>query len=255
MLGTSLDLIDATEEIQPSYFFEASLKQKFLAEGARTQPERQRSPILGTPSPAHRFRTAMAGTALVGAAAAIGVFAFGVIRSDDPGKPDTGGALVSRTRFDQRLQETQVRVNEILQRAATGSVSAADLDQIQVDAAALGALAQEVPLDSQQKERFRDVANTAVTALNVAQEKPELKPRAESAFDNVTHAASAAGVEGVKPLATLAPTKTATPAASATPVEVTPPATPAISATVTSSVAPSTVTPTPPATLAAENPR
>ena len=245
MLGATVSVSLSASGIEPSYYFEASLKQKFLAAGARKQREARGRPILASSQPQNRFRTAMASTALVGAAAAIGVVALGIIRSDDPGsgngRPGAASQIVSR--LDTHLAESEAHLRVIAERASSGQISAADIAQLNEDATVLTALAHETPLDPNQREQARGIVDKAVTVLSTAQEKPEFQAKVESTFTNVSTAAAAAGVGEVKPLA---PPPTPTPAgaetttASPTATRAAESPTPAATSTATPSTAAST---------------
>ena len=260
LLSASTTIFLAAESSQPSYFFDASLKRKFIGAGIRQARQGRGSPILEVAPSRGRMRTAMASTALVGAAAAIGVAAFAVIRTDDTGPstttPDRGTLSVSR--LDIHLVQSQAHVSQILEKAATtGYISDVDLTVIESDTKVLTALAHEAPLDATQKDSAKAYVEKAVKVIADAQARPELDTQAKSALATVATAAAAAGLEGVTGIATPAPTATpdVTPTGTAT---ATTTATPSASPTPT---APATTTPSatptasPTATSTAENGR
>ncbi len=233
LLTASTTVTIAAEVSQPSYFFDASLKRKFVAAGARQGRQLRRTPVLEVASTGNRIRTAMASTALVAAAAAIGVAAFAFIRADDGNSTDPNRGTLTVSRLDTHLQQSQAHVSEILARAATtGQVSETDLAVIESDTKVLAAYAQEAPLDTSQKERAQAFVEKAVKVINDAQARPELEPKAKTTLEIVATAAAAAGLEGVTGIATPAPSPTPTRSSTATATaSVTPSTTPASSAT------------------------
>jgi hypothetical protein len=257
LLDASSSVAQAATTLQPSYYFEASLKRKFLAAGARNAGGVRRGPVIALSEPQHRFRTALAGTALVGAAAAIGVATIVSLRTTDStgGGTPNGGHSEFVSRLDTHLNEAQHHIDQFTQRASVGQIDEADVTILEGDANTLAALAQSSPLDDDQKERAQEFVDKAVTVLTAAQDKPDLKPRAETAIETISQAAVAAGLSGVTPLTPVA-TATATPTGDATPGAT---VSPTVSATTTAtttgtvdvtatttaeSTASSTVTPT-----------
>ena len=115
LLRTTTGMRQAVAAEQPSYYFEASLKQKFLA-AARREDRTAPLPVLPAPSrapisPRTGLRTAFAGSAVAGVAAAIGALTLGFVTSDDAVPGDWNYAFklanerleYSLSRGDQRI--------------------------------------------------------------------------------------------------------------------------------------------------------
>jgi hypothetical protein len=255
LLGTTANVAMASSEAQASYYFEASLKRKFLAAGARKAYSTRRGPVIAIHEPTHRFRTAVAGTALVGAAAAIGVAAIVALRSGDTttggGNPNgSSSQLVSR--LDNHLNESQAHIEQLAQRASSGVIDEVDLSIVEADANLLAQLAQDTPLDDSQKERAQGIVDRAVTVITAAQDNPELRPRAETAIASISQAAVAAGLSGVTPLT---PSATADTTPSVSPSATGAAVTPAASSTANAATTPTAVTTQNTASVATETPQ
>jgi hypothetical protein len=244
------DMLQATEEIGdayasegPSYFFEASLKSKFLA-AARTQP---------APTPQFNFgglRTAAASLSVVSAAAGIGVLALGFVTAGNavPGDWNYSFKLANERleytlsrgddRIDVQIRQTQNRVEEIRIKSARGDASPEDIAKFERDARALIDLAQTHDLDDYQIATVKGVANQGAVVLNdVSKKQPELSPSVNAASDTLgqlqvlapaTSTASATSIAAPptsvnptpgtpEPSGTAEPSPSASPAATGTP--------------------------------------
>lgn len=282
LLRTTTGMRQAVAAEQPSYYFEASLKQKFLA-AARREDRTAPLPVLPAPSrapisPRTGLRTAFAGSAVAGVAAAIGALTLGFVTSDDAVPGDWNYAFklanerleYSLSRGDQRIDvqlgQTEARVRELQVLSSSGAVSPADIQRLQDDARELEKLARSNQLDEIQRGRIEVITGSSVKVLEgVAQKQPDLQPAVVTTITTVNDTAMAAGVGGaatVEPLPALTPAPTATPkpdsdtssstAGTATPAPGTatasPTSTPSPTATATAhdSDTSSTVTVTPP---------
>ena len=87
MLGVSAGVAGAIATEQPSFFFEASLKSKFLA-AAREQQDPVAAPRSVGYAPMASARTALASTAVVLSAGVMGVLTLGLVTSDDANPGD-----------------------------------------------------------------------------------------------------------------------------------------------------------------------
>ncbi len=248
LLATTTAIIGAAAAEEPTWYFEASLKQRFLEAGVR-RARTEVAPAVPVPGTGWgRVRSGFAGVGVAGMAAAVGVLAVGVLTSDNASPGDWNYAFkVGSERIDYRLSEgngrvnvqlyqTDARVQEIIQLSSQGKLSANDLDRLVTEAETLARLAQNRPLDSQQRARLVDIGGAAVAVLqDVRVKQPDLEPAVDTTVKKVVDAV-AAGLGG--PVTTITePPATATPSATATPG--TPVATPAASATA------ATATPTP----------
>lgn len=263
LLKTSAAFSAAAAANQPSYFFEATLKAKFLAAAAAQQAGvRATAPAVPgyAPGPFHRFRTALAGAAVLGAAALMSILTLGLVTADKSVPGDwnyvfkrTNERLeytLSRgnTKVDVQLKQTDARVYEIQQQVRDGgSVSTADLERLQHEADALAQAARQAPLDTQQKARLADLGERSVAVLGeVRQKQAALAPAVETTINTVSTAVAAGlGTGGVTPLGT--PTASATATTAATPTgSATSTATPDPTATGTPTAAPKTAVPSTP---------
>lgn len=209
MIAAAGAIIDATRADQPSYFFEASLKQKFLAAASRVSelPEAALAP-----SRAARPRGRSAGFVLAGAAAAVGAIAIGALVTN--GSQDGGPVEVQIQAAGQHAQQI-IELDD--------AVSQDDLDNLTEDFESVANIARNRQLDDGQKKKVGDAVTTAVQALQtVKQKNPELTPAVDEAITRVTAAGADAGVQPII-------TPTPTPAASATAEPSQTPATPAAS--------------------------
>jgi len=241
LLDTTGAIIDATRGEQPSYFFEASLKQRFLA-AAREQQARPAPapvPLFGAAPSNSSLRTAFAGTAVAAAAAVVGVVTLGFVTAGQavPGDWNYTFKLAHERldyslssgghRVDIQLGQTEARVQEIIQLSRGGTVSTGALENLEAEASQLADLARTNGLDDLQKARLRSIGEASVKVLNdVSQKQQDLNPAVESAITSVTEAV-AAGLGGVKPAITPTEAPTATPTATETPAATADPTAPA----------------------------
>ena len=228
----------AYESEPPSYFFEASLKSKFLAVGR----EPARPAIV---APGASFRTAFASMSVAVAALGVGVVTLGFITAGSavPGDWNYSFKLANERlqytlssgddRVNIQLRRTETRVEEIQQLSSRGGLSAGDLGRLNNEAHALAVLARNQPLDDIQKARVAGIAGTGAAVLkDVSSKQPELEAPASAA-------AATLGDAAVTALASPTPTPAPSPTPSATPTTE-PKATP--SGTVTPAVTPSAST-------------
>lgn len=265
LLRTTTGIRETTAAEQPSYYFEASLKQKFLA-AARREPRMAPAPVLPLPSrapisPRAGLRTAFAGSAVAGVAAAIGALTLGFITSDDavPGDWNYTFKLANERleytlsrgdgRVDIQLHQVENRVYELQKLSSRGDVSQAQLERIQRDIDDLKATAQQNDLDEMQRARLEGLGRQGKSVVvEIAQKQPSIPQEtvnaAAAALDDITTLAAS----GPREIPT--PTATASPTSSATPVTTTPAPTNSATASPTESATPeptatATATPSP----------
>ena len=224
LLEFTSDVVDAVSADPPSYYFEASLKSRFLAAGrqaART-PE---------PQPAFPFaRTrAVAASLSVGLSAAIvSVVTLGFVTAGNavPGDWNYSFKLANErleytlsrgdSRVDVQFRLAEARVQEIRVLSSRGDVSASDLASLEREARALADLASRQQLDDEQRERWKGIANRTTVILNeTRQNQPALDPEVSAAAAAV-NAANTALAPLPPPPPTPTPTATTTPDATAT---------------------------------------
>jgi hypothetical protein len=261
-LGDLLQFSEAIEDTyageSPSYFFEASLKSKFLA-AARTQP---------APTPQFTFggfRTAVASLSVVTSAAAVGVLALGFITAGSaiPGDWNYSFKLANErleytlshgdSRIDVQFRTTQNRVEELRIKSARGDASPEDIASFEREARALIDLAHMQQLDDFRIAKAKGIADQGAVVLNdVSKKQPELNPSVSAASETIGQLKELAPAPTATPADTSTPAATGTPAPSATPPPST--ATPAPTETpasepsatsTTSSLEGSTATPAP----------
>ncbi|HML99199.1 MAG TPA: hypothetical protein PKD75_12020 [Tepidiformaceae bacterium] len=232
MLETTSAIEEAFAADSASYYFEASLKAKFLAAANRPAP----APAI---LPAPRYsgaRTAIASMGVVSAAAAVGVLALGFVTAGDavPGDWNYAFKLANERieytlsrgdgRVDVQLRQTEARVYELQQLTNSGNVSVATLERLQREARALADLAMEQPLDDVQKARARSLAEQGTAVFTEARKQPDVDPAKVDAAAAAFNDAVATALGGpVNELPTPVATPTAEPTATETPVATTTP--------------------------------
>lgn len=263
LLHTSRATQEAVAAEAPSYYFEASLKAKFLAAGAAAARERRNEapvPPALVPEPAPggfaRLRAAAAGFTVVGASLALGVLTLGFVTAESAVPGDWNYSLKMAQerlqytlssgdqRVDVQLRQTEARVYELQRQASKGNVSAAAIERLQREASELAQLATKHPLDEVQKARLKSIGEASSAILtDVGERRAALQPKAKDTIDTVNNAVAAGTGISVNPL----PTPAADPA---TPPVLTPTEPPA-TATTAEPTEPGTVepsTPEPPTT-------
>jgi hypothetical protein len=246
LLETTTGIAGAMEAESASYYFEASLKSKFL--GAEREPK----PVVPVVIPAPAFspvRTAIATFSVAGMAAAVGIVSLGFITAGDsvPGDWNYTFKLANERfeyatsrgdhRIDLQVKQVQARIVELNKLSERGDVSPSQLERVQREWEDLQNVARDQELDAMRQAQIESARRSAVAVINdVTTRQPDLLPRAE--------AVAAAIGDTVTGLAAPSPTATATATATA-------PASATESPTATPEPSPSaTATPTPEATPA-----
>lgn len=237
---------------EPSLYFEASLKTRFLQAARR----KQQVAIAGPISP---LRTGFAAGGVLAATALMGVVTFGFVTADNavPGDWNYTFKLANERveyalargndRVNVQLHQAEARVYEIQQLAEKGNVSAENLARLEAETARLKAeiARNQTQLDEVQKARIKVFSETVPLVLNdVKTRQSELAPVADSALSTVNDTVAAAGIGVISTpvAATGTPTAAATPTATASPTET---PTPTATATPTATSTPEpTATPT-----------
>lgn len=257
-LDFAADLSAAFESEAPSFYFEASLKSKFVAAGRSVA-----QPI--APSAFSPFRTAVASMGVLAGAGIIGVLSLGFITAGNsvPGDWNYSFKLANERlqyalssgdeRVDIQLKQAEARVYEIRTLTERGDVSPNDIQRFRTEAQGLADLARNQNLDDVQRARLVGIAGTSQVVLKDARTtKPALEPSVNAAAAAVNAAVSALSPT---PAATATATATATTTSTATaePTASTTPTPPTATATATSEPSPTaTHTPPPTATGTAE---
>lgn len=263
LLRTGATVSEAARAEQSSYYFEATLKAKFLAAAAAQQAAIPATePVFDAPAPGPfaRVRALAAGAAVLGASAVMAVLTLGLVTADKS-VPGDWNYVFKRTnerleyslsrgdsRIDVQLKQVDARIVEIQQQLRdSGTVSPSDVERLQREAADLAAVAGKSQLDTTQRARLQEFGEKSVAVLNnVGQKQTDLQPVVEQAISTVNSAVAAGlgGGVGTVDVPTATPTAT-TP----TPDTSTPTATPTDeSDTQSTSTPPPTPTSTPTAT-------
>lgn len=240
-LRSSLEFVsnyEAAIDSEPaSYYFEASLKSKFLAAAAEPRP------VVPVVIPAPSFsplRTFVATMSVASAAAVVGILALGFVTAGDSVPGDWNYAFkranerfeYTTSRGDDRiavqLKLVENRVTELNKLSARGDVSPAQVERVQREITDLGKITKNQELDALQKAKIESAGKNAVAVFNdVATKQPDLgKPVAAAAAaigETVTSLTApsptaAATAPTATATATAEPTVATTPEASATPV-------------------------------------
>jgi hypothetical protein len=249
-LSVTAAVTDAFAARPASYYFEASLKARFLARA--TEPTTPAEPLF-LPVPGYSpARTAAASLAVLSGAAALGVLAFGFVTAGDAVPGDWNYTLklanerieytLSRgdARVDVQLRQAEARVYELQQLAARNDDFAASLEGLQRELRGIAELAQKQGgLTDVQKARVRSLAEQSSTVLSQARSRPDVDPEKVAAAAAAIDDAVSAALGTVTPLPTVEPAATPT----VTPVATTPTTEP--SPTHTAVPAPGTATPSP----------
>jgi hypothetical protein len=214
LLQTAEQIEEAFETESPSYYFEGSLKAKFLA-AAR---ERFETPA---PSPAQRARTAVASASVMLAAGAMGVLTLGFVTASSsvPGEWNYSFKLANEriqytlSRGDERANiqvgHAEARVQEIRVISTRREVSAEDLAKLERDARDLQVLlTRSKEVDPALQAKVKSLTESARPLLENLRNQPQLETAVARTNKALNETASAAGLGEVT---TIAATPTATP--------------------------------------------
>ena len=212
------EIKDAVAFAPPSYYFEGTLKSRFIAAGrAAAQPV--------APAPVSPLRTAFASLGVLAATGIVGAITLGFVTAGEavPGDWNYTFKIANERlqyalsngneRVDIQLRQAEARVYEIKTRTSRGDVNASDLASLQREAQAIADLARQQPVDDFQQARVKAIADTSKTVLSdVRAEKPNLDPSVNAASAAVDDAVTTA----LSPIATTAATASPSTSPSAT---------------------------------------
>ena len=218
LLNFSAELKEAIASEPPSYYFEGSLKSKFLAAGRAAARAPEPQPVFAL----SQLRTVAASMSVALSAAVVGVITLGFVTAGGavPGDWNYSFKLANErleytlsrgdSRIDIQYRQAETRVQEVRVLSARGNVSPSDLAGLERDARALADLARSQPLDDGQQQRLLSIT----TAASAVIEQSTLKQPALA----IPAAAAAAAVSEAATTAVLAlPSPTATPTATTSP--------------------------------------
>ncbi len=228
MLRVAAAVSDACAAEAPSYYFEASLKAKFLARA--TEPTTPAEPLF-LPVPGYSpVGTAVASIAVLAGAAAVGILALGFVTAGDAVPGDWNYAFklanerleytLSRgdARIDVQLRQAEARVYELQQLTARNDNVVASLESLQRELRAIADLAEKQGgLTDIQKARVKNLADQGSAVLAQARNRPDVDPEKVAAAAAAIDDAVTAALGPVTPLATPEPAAAASPTPSPTP--------------------------------------
>lgn len=222
MLGVTTGVVGAIATEQPSFFFEASLKSKFLA-AAREQQAPVVAPQSVGYAPLSSARTALATTTVVLAAGVMGVLTLAFVTSDDaaPGDWNYSFKLAQErveyslargdAKVDIQINHTEARIQEIQVRGE--NASAGDIERLRKELAELETLVRDKDPDAVQQAQIEALVKSATAVLSTVPEKQVSREVVKDAKDTVDNLMEAAGLGGASSLPTVEPTPTPTPTA------------------------------------------
>lgn len=247
LLATGAAVTEAAETEQPSYFFEASLKSKFLA-AAREGQQAQAAPRAVGYQPQSSVRTAVASAGIMVAAGVMGILTLGFVTSDQAVPGDWNYSFkraqerveyaLARgdNKVDVQIDHTRARVAEISKRGE--NASAGDVKRLTSELAELEDLALSNDLDPLQRAEIESVYRSVKAVLpTVEKQAPAEVVRTANEVNERVYAAASGGAASL-PSPTPTPSPTASATASTTPE-------PTETATVTETPTAETETPTP----------
>ena len=253
MLTVASGIEEAFEGDPASYYFEASLKARFVGGALEAKPV---VPVIVAPPTYSPLRTAIATMSVGATAAALGILALGFVTAGDSAPGDWNYAFklanerfeysTSRgnSRIDVQVSHVQARVAELQKLSERGAASQSQIERVQREVEELARLAKEQDLDAMDRAQVEGAGKVAVAAVTSAgTRQPELKVPAATAAAAIGETV----VTAIGPPPTETPAATATATATATPES--PTATPTPSPSPSASPSPSpTGTETPTAT-------
>lgn len=265
LLDFSAELKDAIASEPPSYYFEGSLKSKFLAAGRAAARAPEPPPVFAL----SRLRTVAASMSVAMSAAVLGAVTLGFVTAGNavPGDWNYSFKLANErleytlsrgdSRIDIQYRQAETRVQEIRVLSSRGNVSVSDLASLEREARSLADLARSQPLDEDQQKRQLAITNAASAVLaDTSQKQPALAVPVAAAAAAVKDAATALPPlpsPTATPTATTTVTATAEPSPSATPSGTGTPE-PTGTAVPTATATPPSATATPPPATATATP-
>lgn len=231
MLEATGAVVSASEREEPSYFFEASLKGKFLA-AAREGRQPQAVPRAVGYQRQSPIRTAVATASVTVAAGVMGILTLGFVTSDEAVPGDWNYSFKRAQerveyalargdhKLDVQIDHTQARVAEINKRGENASAS--DIERLTNELAELEDLAREAHLDEYQKSKIDNLLRNTNAVLATVTQRQQAAPAAvKKAEETVANLAAAAGLPGSSalPYPTVSPTPTPTETPTTEPTE------------------------------------
>jgi TolA-binding protein len=239
LLDTGIVIGESFAVEEPSYYFEASLKNRFVEAGAE-RAARAAAPVsepvaVVTSIPAAggllRLQGVMAGSAVAVVLGGLSVLTLGVVTSGDsvPGEWNYAFKLAGERieyslssgddRTNIQIRHTMVRIEEFQRLAQQGKVSEKNVEDLSEELEDLGELTSEKQLDPVQQANVKAASESAGAVLASAKESvPELSEQIDAASAKAASLGGApTGVSAPSPTPTATSTATATATPSVTP--------------------------------------
>ncbi len=229
LLDTGIVIGESFAVEEASYYFEASLKNRFVEAGVE-RATRAAAPVhepvaVVAPVPAAagflRFQGVMAGSAVAIVLGGLSVMTLGVVTSGDsvPGDWNYAFKIAGErleyslssgdARTDIQIQHSLVRIEEFQKLSEQGRISEENVQDVRKELDELGTLVGDKELDPVQRANVKAVSESASAVLATAKAaQPELSDEID---DTLAAAASLAGVITGVSAPSPTPTKTATP--------------------------------------------
>lgn len=227
LLETSEGICAALDTEPPSYYFEASLKSRFLEAAS----ERRYRPAVEPASRSSRVKTGFASATVLAGTAAAAFATLGFVTADSAVPGDWNYRFKTTQermeyalargdhKVDIQINQTQARVYEIQVLTERGDISPQEIQKLEDEVAQLRTQIEKQPTapDDVQKQKLKGLQDLSAVVLNAATEKNDaVKPAAASALTAVTEAVAAGGVTGGRgPVAVTEPSPTPTQPAAA----------------------------------------
>jgi hypothetical protein len=228
LLDTGIVIGESFAEEVPSYYFEASLKNRFIDAGTEKAVRRNApvsEPVAAVPAGPMagllRFQGMMAGTAVALLLGAMSVATLGMVTAGDsvPGDWNYAFKLAGERieyslssgndRVDVRLNHTFARIQELQKLNERGDVSPQVIEGLRHDLEKIDSLG---PLDPVQQANARAIGEALSAVLDdVLEEQPELADQIEPTIAMAAAIADGAVTTVAEPTATPTEEPTATP--------------------------------------------
>lgn len=234
LLMTADTLAGAFAADEPSFYFEASLKQRFISGELIAEPVAL--PVQPAPRPG--VLTGLASTAVVGIVAGLGVLTYGFVTAQNAVPGDWNYAFklagerfeysLSRgdDRIDVQLQHAEARIYEIQRLSEDGRLTGSSIEKLTRELGSLYDLVRTNELNPVQAAKVNSIRESTVALLGNAEgDLADEATRAITTANDVAAAASG-GVGSLSspepaatPTATSTPQPTPSPTPSPTPAE------------------------------------
>ncbi len=196
-LRTADSLTNVLRAEEPSFFFEASLKNRFVAAGEELAQGQLAEPAADSrvPGALGTVRGALAGMTVVAGGVAVGVLTLGFVTADDAVPGDWNYAfkiagerveyaLASEPeRTNVELRHKEERIAEMQELLSRGDVTPDRIERMKGYLDEVAVLEEEGDLDPEGSERIRSIAQSSSEVLNsLRDEHPDLADEVDEAM-------------------------------------------------------------------------